>query len=307
MRTGLSAAPARRAGWRWLPLAGAALAVLLGGCAGGDDGQAIRPSASNPPVPEAAQDFQRKCEQGLNSWREGQITYPRRLTIPLDETVTYEAVVDINENPLPPDEIIEADGGAAGTERLFVRCRLAAKLSALEDGLDVSQDPDAEGSGWIYQEFTPSGVIEWSWAVTATEPVDQRLRLELRPALQVNELASYATANQVSFTTDVTVEASPLQRMWHWMQTQWPLVVGIATPLGAAILALLGWIQKVRSSTQVPDVRPAQPGPPLWQPPAPPPVPYGGGAADADRAPPGAEGARPDQPDPGRAQPGGSP
>lgn len=211
-------------------------------------------------MPNAAQDFQRKCEQGVTSWREGQVSYPQTMRIALNETVTYEAAVDIGEDPLPADEVIETDSGSAASERIFVRCRLAAKLTAVSDGLDVSQDPDAEGSGWIYQEFTPSGVVEWSWAVTATEPVDQRLRLDLRPSLQVNELPSYSTANQVSFTTDVTVEASPIQLMWHWIQTQWPMIVGIATPLGAAILALLAWVQKVRASTSQPDSGRAQPG-----------------------------------------------
>ena len=256
MRTRAAITPAAR--WA-LALAAALSTVTLSGCGSGGS-EAENPGAGTiGSVPDAAREFQRKCEQGVSDWREGRVSYPERLTVPLNGTVTYEAAVDIRDHPLPADQVIDTEGGTAGTAQVFVRCRLAARLTSLDHQLDVSVDDEAEGSGWVYQEFTPSGVIEWAWSVTATEPTDGKLRLDLRPSLQVNELPTYSSASQVSFTTDVGVEASALQRAGFWIQTQWPLVLGVVTPIGAGILALLAWIRKVRTEVT--------PGGPTYQPP----------------------------------------
>ncbi len=255
MRTEATPTPSPRR----LAFAAALVGLLLGGCAGGSATAPGEPGSGEQPLPDAAREFQHKCEQGLSDWREGRVTYPKQLTIPLGESVNYEAAVDIRDNPLPADQVIDAEGGSTGTAQIFVRCRLAARLTPLSDSLEVSVDSEAEGNGWITQEFTPSGVVEWSWSVTANEPTDATLRLDLRPSLQVNELPSYSSANQVSFTTDITVEASFLQRTWFWIQTQWPLVLGVVTPIGAAILALLGWARKVRGEVSPVTRYPAAP------------------------------------------------
>lgn len=278
---------------------------VLSGCGGtGDAG----PGSPSVEVPDAARQFQRQCEEGANAWSEAQVSYPRTLTLALEETATYQAAIDIRENPLPADQAIEADSGTAGSERIFVRCRLAARLTSLDEGLRVTIDPDSEGSGWVYQEFTPSGVVEWSWAVTATRPVDGRLRLDLRPSLLISELPSYSTANQVSFTTDVTVEASWLQHAWYWVQTQWPLVLGIAAPLGAAILALLGWFRKLKAEVAPTPAAPPFPGPQPYPGPArgapPQPGPPPAGWTPQPAGPPPAATPQPGPPAPTTPQPG---
>lgn len=68
--------------------------------------------------------------------------------------------------------------------------------------------------------------------------------MELRPATLADGSTSPLdpSGNQLSFVTRVVVEASPIQIVAYWFETQWPLLAGTAITLGLAVLALKNWI-----------------------------------------------------------------
>ncbi|KQP70972.1 hypothetical protein ASF40_03865 [Microbacterium sp. Leaf288] len=208
------------------------------------------PEPGAPPGPdEAVARFQERCEEGVEEWREGKVDYPSELSVPVEGAVNYNAALDVRSEPLPADEVVDVGDGAAASEEVLVKCTVAARLTPVGDALSVAEEPTESVGGWIVQEFSPKGVVEWSWTVTALEPVDQQLRLELRPAIVVEDAAGdpgYASRNLASFTTDVTVEASLLHRTAYWFEVNWPLIVIIATAIGAGSLAVVTWWRKIR-------------------------------------------------------------
>ena len=209
------------------------------------------PSATPaPPDPEASLErFQQDCEQGVEEWRAGQVDYPLDLAIDLNETISYDAAVDVRDAPLPPDEVIDTGNGRATQESVSVKCTVAARLSAVGDALEVEELSNETSGGWVLQEFTPSGTLEWSWSVSAIHPVDQDLRLELRPAIvteaETGDLG-YSSTNQASFMTHVHIEATVLQSAAFWFETNWPMITAIGLALGAAILGVIGWMTNVK-------------------------------------------------------------
>lgn len=197
------------------------------------------PTASEPvPTKTGSQDlraFQAKCEEGAASWRAGQVDYPKDLIVTLGAATTYKAAVDVRDSPHPADEVIENFNGTTTSELVVVQCLLAARLVPVDDDIAV-QTPE-EGD-WVYREFTPTGVVEWAWSVEVSTPASHQLRLDLRPAVRVAE-GPTATVTQVSsFTTDVRVESTLLERASQWFETQWPKLAGIAVVLGTAVLGL---------------------------------------------------------------------
>jgi hypothetical protein len=190
--------------------------------------------------------FDRACEIDVHAWRSGQVDYPQEITVPLHESVPYEAAVDVRTDPLPADKVIDAGNGAPGSEPIFVQCRIAARLTAVGDGVSVIDDPENEVGGWVYQKFTPLGVVKWSWSIKADKPKDQQLRLELRPATLTrgtpNSPDADFSGNQVPFVTHVAVDATLIQKLSYWFETQWPLLAGIAATLGVAALAVKKWL-----------------------------------------------------------------
>lgn len=194
--------------------------------------------------------FQQRCAEGVEEWRAGLVDYPDRMSVTIEIGANYNAAVDVRSEPLPPDEVIEVEDGVATGEPVLVKCTIAARLTPVGDALDVAEQASETDAGWVLQEFTPSGVVEWSWTVTAHDPVDEQLRLELRPAIVVDESAGdleYAGRSVSSFTTDVHVEASFLHHAAHWVDVNRPLIWTIASAVGAATLALIVWWRKVRS------------------------------------------------------------
>lgn len=198
------------------------------------------------------EEFQRDCEEGIHTWRDGQVDYPAELAVKLNETLDYNAAIDIREAPLPADEVIRTDGGSAASEAVFVKCTVAARLVAIGDALEVEEQSNETVGGWVLQEFAPGGVTEWSWAVTATKPVDQELRLELHPAI-ISDAATgdlaYSSANRASFSTEVHIEATVLQDTAYWFETNWGLIVAICAAIGTGITAFLAWLRKLRKET----------------------------------------------------------
>lgn len=198
------------------------------------------------------EEFQRDCEEGIHEWKEAQVDFPAVLAVKLNETLNYNAAIDIREVPLPPDEVIHTGGGPAAKEAVFVKCTVAARLVAIGDALEVEEQSNETIGGWVLQEFAPSGVTEWSWSVTATKPVDQELRLDLHPAIisdaETGDLA-YSSANQASFNTEVQIEATLLQDTAYWFEANWGLIVAISAAVGTGIIALVVWLRKLRKET----------------------------------------------------------
>jgi len=162
----------------------------------------------------------------------------------MGEAVTYAAAVDIRENPLPPGKLIDTDD--PGSDPIYVQCVVGARLVSVGGGIGVDVADSSDG-GWKYQEFTPEGELKWSWSVTARSPVDQQLRLELRPAARQSQLIRNANTS-ASYVTRVSVDASLIGRSWYWLQTEGNLLKAIFISLSAALLAILAFSAKIREA-----------------------------------------------------------
>ena len=172
--------------------------------------------------------------------------YPRTLSVQMAQATTYGATVDIRDADIPPGKEIHLD---SAREPIYVQCVVGARLISVGGGLDVETAADATEGGWRYREFTPSGVVEWSWSVTPRTPVSQQLRLELEPAAKV--LERVPGGNQTStadYVTTVNVTATHIDRLAYWFQTQWVLLSRIAGTVGVAILAVLAFSSKAREA-----------------------------------------------------------
>ncbi|WP_374975465.1 hypothetical protein ACEYYH_16865 [Microbacterium trichothecenolyticum] len=211
----------------------------------GDEGEDIGGGSDDAVVA-----FQERCAHGVEEWRDALVDYPDRMSVTIDVGANYNAAVDARSEPLPPDEVIEVEDGTATSEAVLVKCTVAARLTPVGQAMEVLDQASETNAGWVLQEFTPSGVIEWSWTVTARHPVDEQLRLELRPAIVLDESAGdleYAGKNVSSFTTDVHVEASALHHAAYWVDVNRPLIWTIGSAIGAATLAVIVWWRKARS------------------------------------------------------------
>jgi hypothetical protein len=182
----------------------------------------------------------------VNDWRRGAAVYPRTLSIKLNESTTYDAGIDIQGT------------GTGGLRAQFdpsqtytdvpvdVRCGLGARLVSESDNLEVDK------TDWLLQEFDKPGTIHWSWTVKAKKVKGGTLRLELRPAVAVAEGGYVVPAEDekdsptTGFTTQVQVEASPLEHLYAWWDENWPKIVSIGVALGAAIAGVLTWIEKIK-------------------------------------------------------------
>lgn len=201
---------------------------------------AARPSNLTPGQATDFDSFHRACEGGVSNWRTGRVNYPSQLRIALNKTAIYSATVDLNDNPLPPDKAIGSHSGEPSSEAIAVKCRLAAKLVAIGDHVKVN---GAAETDWVPRQFTPSGVAKWSWPVTVDKPINQQVQFLLLPAV-LAEGRVYADEDdrQATVTTDVAVEATLIETVSYWFETQWPLLAGIATVLAVAIAASRRWV-----------------------------------------------------------------
>lgn len=225
----------------------------------GDEGEDIGGGSDDAVVA-----FQERCAHGVEEWRDALVDYPDRMSVTIDVGANYNAAVDARSEPLPPDEVIEVEDGTATSEAVLVKCTVAARLTPVGQAMEVLDQASETNAGWVLQEFTPSGVIEWSWTVTARHPVDEQLRLELRPAIVLGESAGdleYAGKNVSSFTTDVHVEASALHHAAYWVDVNRPLIWTIGSAIGAATLAVIVWWRKARSPRKDPPPSGVAPAP----------------------------------------------
>jgi hypothetical protein len=209
--------------------------------------------ASAPPSPSSSattnpsdelDDFVRACEEST-TFRQGQLSLPEEMHLRVGQSDTYSAAVDVQADPGPPDKQI--DNPNPRSERIKVQCVLSARLVPVGDGIEVVPSTDAGGDGWRTLRFTPNGVVEWSWTVKPVDPVDQRLRLELVPAVKVESISRSIVVNSsADYITNVKVDATVLEKLSYWFGTQWKLLAGIAAVVGAAFLALLAFSSQAK-------------------------------------------------------------
>ena len=190
--------------------------------------------------------FIRECRKST-TFRVGQVDFPNTFTLRLGETKSYSAAVDVRAEPAPAKRVIDA--ADPREEPIKVQCVLSARLVSVGATLKVAASGDTNEGGWMARQFTPDGVVEWSWDVSALEPRDQELRLELQPAVAVeNTSLSQTISTTANFVTPVSVDASGLERVSYWFNTQWPLVTGIAGALAVAVLGILAFSSKARDA-----------------------------------------------------------
>lgn len=235
----------------------ATLAVLWAlGSSQAPDGSATagNPATSANPAPDRHrhrstefQQFLADCAHSFEGWRPGQVTYPHDVDVPLAGSRNYRARIDISpgaqDRPAP-----DADTAAVPLE---VRCGIGARL------VPVGTSVDVDDQDWVLLEFGEPGTVEWNWTITAGEPRDAQVRLELRPAVALVDGGYTVPAEDTNpgtttttFTTDVHVQTSLLQRAGTWVTDSWPVITSVAVALGGGILALLTWGKKVRTAAR---------------------------------------------------------
>jgi hypothetical protein len=208
---------------------------MLAACAPGDDpgGAAPAPPIQTEQWRSDVDAFLQECERGIGTWQAAQVDYPGVLQVQLGEPAAYVATLDIRTAPDAPSK--EIPGPSPESEPVFVQCVVAARLVPMGDGLTV------DTTGWVPRTFTPSGVVDWAWGVTAIEARDQQLRLELHPAVQSPlglEVDADATPT-TTFITDVQTQAPAVQKVRQYLEDNWPAVVTISGIVAAAVFGVI--------------------------------------------------------------------
>ncbi len=201
---------------------------------GGTAGESEPAPPTTRPEETDLASFLAGCERGIRDWRAAQVDYPAELSIEKGGTETYVVAVDASDTPLDPGEAIP--GPSPTGEAVFVRCEVAARLTPLGSALTVDEDD------WIVRSFTPTGVIRWTWVVTAVEADDQDLELELQPAVRSEDgtiLVGQSSTEISSFITAVRVEEGAVERVGEWWESRWAIIALVAAGIGAAVLAVL--------------------------------------------------------------------
>ncbi len=106
---------------------------------------------------------------------------------------------------------------------------------------------------WIVRNFTPTGVIRWTWVVTAVQADDLDLELELQPAVRSQDgtiLVGQSSTEISSFITQVRVEEDAVARVGEWWQSRWAIIALVAAGIGAAVLALLRFGAQLAGQTR---------------------------------------------------------
>lgn len=189
--------------------------------------------------------FSEGCETAAREYVQGDVAYPRSLPAQMGEAASYDAAVAIRQvTPSSATDLIDA---ADPTEEpVKVQCLVAARLVAVTDSIEVEEPDEAGDGGWVYQEFTPDGTLEWAWSVTPNTPRTGTVRLEMRPAVKGFEVTEVTRGKTARFSSDVVVDASWLQRGAHWARNDGQDLTVVAGFLGAGLLGLLAFVPKVR-------------------------------------------------------------
>jgi hypothetical protein len=194
-------------------------------------------AASVSPDPNQLAGFLADCDKGVSRWQVGQIDYPEHLSLEMGQSAAYVVAVDIRNNPLPAERVIP--GASPQSAPIAVQCVLSARLAPVGQSLEVNNRE------WILREFTPTGVLNWSWSITARAPDDQEVRLELQPAVITRGKfilpQGDSSLDTSSFVTRVNVTATWIQRVGHWWNDNWGIISLVIVAVGAALVSIIKW------------------------------------------------------------------
>lgn len=183
--------------------------------------------------------FLEKCKENAREvkFEPGQVHYPEHLSLNMGQSAAYVVAVDIRYNPLPAERVISR--GTPQSQPIWVKCVLGARL------VPVGQSLEVDNKGWIPREFTPTGVLNWSWSITALAPYDHDLRLELEPAVTTQDRPIFTQIDSSptidTFITHVHVKASWIQHVGHWWKNNWTIILGVSAAIGAALISIIKW------------------------------------------------------------------
>jgi hypothetical protein len=209
-------------------------------------GSPMDPPTESSPSVEPSRDldaFVRRCAES-SEFRTGRLSYPRFLEARVGDPVTYGAAIDVRDDPVPASSLIP--GPSPDSQHVAVQCVVGARLVAVGSGVTVDAGDAVADGGWRYQQFTPAGVLEWSWNVTPSLPRTQIVRLEVRPAAQVVNGSVVLSTTSAQYETTITVAASWIDRLSYWFETQWPKLVGVAVLVAGAVTAVLVFSKDTR-------------------------------------------------------------
>lgn len=165
-------------------------------------------AGGNAAIDREVQDFVKDCQNSVNAWRAGQISWPPKMSIDVGDSVTYQAAVDVHTVPLPPAVVLGVKDTASAP--VSVRCALSARLVPVDDSVEVVNN-DAEG--WRPRLFDESGVLQWSWTVKPKALGTHQLRLELKPVAQASKFQFMDEGQTFTRVTPIEVSGSALQRV----------------------------------------------------------------------------------------------
>lgn len=217
-------------------------AIVLAGCGS-------RPSrpASGELLAPAIGNAEKACSEGAQGWRTGEAKYPPTMIIKINGSASYNFAVGIEGGQLVPDQVLPP--GTYSNTPVDVKCVLAANLQSGDDGLAVA------GGDWQVRQFTPTGVVQWTWSVTANKPGSHDLRVQLQPAVVLNANqygVPVGGGTEIStFVTKVDVNTPFPQSFYLWWGANWPNIVTISSAIGVTLLGLRTFYKKLRA----PDVK----------------------------------------------------
>jgi len=155
---------------------------------------------------------------------------------------TYRVEVDIDASGMqqsPPN-------GDMRVANLQVRCGIGARLTSVTQDLVIEDEGD-----WLKREFDTSETVEWVWTFHANRAGVAQVRLDFRPAVEVVQGGRVVPGNEDSgiltetYTSNIAVETAVLDAADNWFKNDFPKICGIATIIGAAVIALIAWVRKL--------------------------------------------------------------
>jgi hypothetical protein len=203
-----------------------------------EPGAVTGPGAVSDSAPPDLDAFVKNCEHEVHEWRKGNVNYPTHYEVNLDESFTYQAIVDVGNTPVAPEAALPGQPSPQ-SKPVAVKCNVAARLIAIDDKLEVSE------SHWVPRSFTPTGMADWSWTVKAARGGKSQLRIQIEPAvsLQNGVLQVSQDDPQISsFVTNVDIGQSSPQHVAGWISENKAAFGTILTALiGAILFTVRSW------------------------------------------------------------------
>lgn len=231
-------------------LAAASAVLVVPGCAeekgspagpGGTDYAAA--ALKDPSLPG----FIDNCAKHIDAYRPAQIAWPRTMQITLGDTTSYTITVDARAIPAPIEQL-DKTVVVAG-KNVAIKCAMGTQLKAMNASALTVEADGTDADGWIWENLDKSGVLQFSWSVKANTIGNQELRLAMKPVVSADSVPVGPSAVVRYETTRVLVTGGPLDKAWHWINTDGRVLRDILVTLVGAYLALLALFEKVRTGT----------------------------------------------------------